>query len=347
MKRKLPYSRRTRTQLVIVFLFFIVLLLSLFLLFQPRSIDPEKEYVKIEDSLIDPLAANYDTYLLNDSEKNLSIKYGFELFINTAQYLGPESGNSDIAYSGNNLACNNCHLDAGTKPYSGMLIGVINRFPQFRGRENKMGSIEDRINGCFERSMNGEALPKDGKEMQALVSYMEWLNRFAPKDGKIEGAGYARIKIPNRAVDLKSGKQLFAKHCVSCHGEEGQGMASRDYPGYLYPPLWGADSYNNGAGMTRVITAAEFIKTNMPFGATYEEPLLTDEEAYDLAGYINQHTRPLKSNPEDDFPDLKKKPVSTPYPPYADSFSVTQHQLGPFQEIMEFYKKEYGIEKIK
>ncbi|MDR5589806.1 c-type cytochrome [Christiangramia sp. SM2212] len=337
-----------RNQLIILIGFLIVLLIIIYLLFQHNIFHYEDDYVELKDPVkVDPLKADYDIFQLDDSEENLHIKYGFELFINTAQYIGPENGDPEMKYSGNNLSCTNCHLNAGTKPYSGMLIGVINRFPQFRGRENKIGSIEERINGCMERSMNGRVLPVSGNEMKAFVAYMNWLNRFAPEDGKIKGVGYANVKIPNRRVNLEEGKTLFAEKCASCHGENGQGVALREYKGYLYPPLWGDDSYNNGAGMTRVITAAEFIKANMPYGATFEEPELTDEESYDLAGYINSHARPLKPNPERDFPDLTKKPVSTPYPPYADNFPIQQHQMGPFQEIMEFYKAEYGMVKTK
>ncbi len=338
-------TRKFRTQLIIVFSFIIVLLIIIVSLFQFDFF--ETEYKEVSEKKIDPLTADYDTFFLDDTRKNKKIKYGFELFVNTAQYLGPQNGKMEKVYSGNNLACSNCHLNAGTKPYSGMLIGVINRFPQFRGRENKIGTIEERINGCMERSMNGNPIPPNGEEMQAFVAYMEWLNRYAPEDGKVKGAGYARIKVPERAVDLEKGEKLFLEKCISCHGEDGQGMPLRDYAGYLYPPLWGEDSYNIGAGMARVITAAEFIKTNMPYGVSFEEPELSDEEAYDLAGYINQKDRPKKSNPELDFPDLKKKPVSAPYPPYADNFPVSQHQLGPFQPIMEFYKNEYGMTKTK
>jgi len=99
--------------------------------------------------------------------------------------------------------------------------------------------------------------------------------------------------------------------------------------------------------MTRVITAAQFIKANMPFGTTYDYPVLTDEEAYDVAGYINQQIRPNKINRDSDFPNLKKKPVSTPHPPYADLFSLEQHQLGPFLPIIAFYKAEFNIVKSK
>jgi thiosulfate dehydrogenase len=195
--------------------------------------------------------------------------------------------------------------------------------------------------------MNGKKIPKDSKEMKAFVSYLEWLSRYAPEDGKLEGLGYSSIEIPNRPIDYNNGEEIFKSKCALCHGVNGEGVKSNDSPVYIYPPLWGNDSYNNGAGMTRVITAAQFIKTNMPFGATYENPILTDEECYDVAGYINQQERPIKENLEADFPDLTKKPVSAPYPPYADKFSVEQHQIGPFQPIMDFYKQRFGIIKKK
>lgn len=291
---------------------------------------------------------NYDPLVLDNSEENILLKYGFELFAKTPKYIGKNNGNQKMIFTGNGLACKNCHLDLGTKPYSAPLIGIIQRFPQFRGRENKIGTIEERINGCMERSMNGNVLPIESKEMKAMVAYLAWLSRYAPKDGKIKGKGFLKLEIPNRAVNLEHGKKVFATHCIVCHGLDGQGVKSTDGLTYEYPPLWGEDSFNNGAGMTRVITAAQFIKGNMPFGlATYDSPVLTDEEAYDVAGYINQKPRPQKTNPERDFPDIKKKPVSTPYPPYADNFPIEQHQLGPFQPIMAFYKKEYNITKTK
>jgi thiosulfate dehydrogenase len=290
---------------------------------------------------------NYDVAQLNDSKQNKTIKYGFELFQNTAEYIGPDNGNPEKIYSGNRLSCNNCHLLSGTKPYAAPLIGVINRFPQYRGRENKIGSIEERINGCFERSMNGKILPLEGDEMTALVAYLKWLNRYAPEDGNIKGQGFVELKIPHRAVNLEHGKMVYNNVCVKCHGIDGKGVILSNKFTYQYPPLWGNDSYNNGAGMNRVITSAQFIKANMPFDDTYEALKLTDEEAYDVAGYINQMQRPIKTNLERDFPDLLKKPVSTPYPPYEDPFSIEQHQKGPFQPIIEFYKKTYNITKTK
>ncbi len=294
-----------------------------------------------------PYDSKYDVALLNDSNENTEIKYGHELFINTPHYIGPDNGRKELAFAGNRLACTNCHLYSGTKPFSASMIGIVNRFPQFRARENKIGTIEERINGCMERSMNGKALPNGEREMKALVQYLTWLSRFAPENGEVHGQGFVTIEIPNRKVDLINGEQVFKTVCATCHSTNGQGQMAEDGSGYVYPPVWGEDSYNNGAGMNRVITAAQFIKANMPLGTTYEAPVLSDGDAYDVAGYINQQNRPIKTNRENDFPDLKKKPVSTPYPPYADSFSIEQHQLGPFQPIMEYYKIEHNILKTK
>ena len=275
------------------------------------------------------------------------IRYGYDLFQNTSKHIGNGSKEKGSVYAGNNLSCNNCHLWSGTKAYAAPLVGIIQRFPQFRGRENKIGTIEERINGCMERSMNGKTMPLDSKQMKGLLAYMNWLSRYAPKDGKIFGQGFVKINIPDRTVDFEKGKLVFEAKCVLCHAKDGQGLKSNVGYGYQYPPLWGKDSYNDGAGMTRVITAARFIKANMPFGVTYENPILTDEEAYDVAGFINRQHRPSKKNRERDFPDLKRKPVSTPYPPYADTFSIRQHQMGPYLPIMEYYKSEYNIVKSK
>ncbi|MEL0456602.1 c-type cytochrome [Flavobacteriaceae bacterium SZ-1-7] len=338
------YKKATRLVLIYFSSIIILAVLFLFCCFDVIPLSGFKSGHKLS-SIYDK---NYDVSLVSNSKDNEMLKYGYELFSKTPKYLGPDNGNPQMVYQGNRLACRNCHLNLGTQPFSAPLIGIIQRFPQFRGRENKIGTIEERINGCMERSMNGRVLPEDSKEMRAIVSYLEWLSRHAPKDGKIKGTGFVKLEIPNRAVNLDNGNKVFTKHCVTCHGKNGQGKKAIDGYTYEYPPLWGENSFNNGAGMNRVITAAKFIKGNMPFElASYDVPVLTDEEAYDVAGYINQKPRPQKQNPERDFPDLKKKPVSTPYPPYADDFSIEQHQLGPFQPIMAFYKEKYNITKTK
>lgn len=286
---------------------------------------------------------------LTSGEMDDMVEYGYHLVAESARYMGPKAEDPEMRYAGNTLSCTNCHLDYGTRPGSASWVGVVDRFPQFRGRENREGTIEDRINGCMQRSMNGEALPTDSEAMKAIVAYMSWLGEDVPEEQKDIYKGFVNLELPEEAVDLERGKAIYTKECAVCHQENGQGLAAADpEEGWLYPPLWGEDSYNDGAGMHRVITAAEFIKGNMPFGtATWKEPKLTDEEAYHVAGYINSFSRPEKPNKENDFPDRKLKPMSTPYGPWADNFSAEQHKYGPYGPIAEFYLKEYGIKKTK
>lgn len=277
------------------------------------------------------------------------IKYGYLLTSESPKWMGPMVKNSTMQYAGNNLACKNCHLDVGARAGSASWVGVTDRFPQFRGRENKIGTIENRINGCMERSMNGKKLPEDSHQMKAIVAYMEWLSEDVPDSRAKEFAGFPKIKIPEIAADPVLGEAIYVKECEVCHGDKGQGVwLSDSTKGYQYPPVWGKDSYNHGAGMNRVLTAAQFIKGNMPWGqATWDNPKLTDEEAYHVAAYIDSFNRPLKANTEADYPDIKLKPVSTPYGPWADDFPDEQHKYGPFQPIISFYKEQYDISKTK
>lgn len=277
------------------------------------------------------------------------VKYGYELLTETPKYLGPQAEKPEMRLAGNNLNCTSCHLEAGNKRGSGSWAGVTKRYPSFRGRSNAMGTIEDRINGCMARSMNGKMLDTKSKEMRGMVAYMEWLGDGMPKDKIKSIAGFAKLEIPDLAVDLNKGKAIFTKHCTECHKEDGQGVKFDDFKdGYQYPPLWGDDTYNDGAGMHRVLTSAQFIKANMPYLlASVDKPVLTDKEAYDVAGYINSFNRPVLENKENDFPDRKLKPVSTPYGPWDDDFSAEQHQFGPFPPIIAYYKEKYDIEKSK
>ena len=281
--------------------------------------------------------------------KGEKIRYGYELITNTANYIGPLTSKNSATYTGNYLTCNNCHLDAGQKKGAGSFIGITRRFPQFRGRENKIGTLEERINGCMERSMNGRPLPSGSPILEAMIAYMEWLSEDVPKEISASFKGFPSINIPNEEADPILGKTLYQANCQVCHSENGIGLKRNgDSPeGYLYPPLAGPDSFNDGAGMNRVLTAARFIKGNMPLGATVESPKLTDQQAYHIAAFINSLERPSKQNKENDFPDLTLKPVSTPYGPWADPFSAEQHKYGPFQPLFYYYEKEYGIIKTK
>lgn len=301
-------------------------------------------------------ASNESTWKLKSIETDLppgeegaQIKYGYILITETSERIGPLATETSMRFAGNNLSCNNCHLAAGRKIGAGSFVGVYNRFPQFRGRENKQGSLEERINGCMERSMNGRIMDENSQEMQAMIAYMKWLSEDVPAEEEKRYKGYMKVEIPDYKADTSKGKQIYQQHCLVCHQEDGRGIPipGEEFSGYLYPPIGGTDTYNNGAGMNRVLTAAQFIKANMPFGATYDNPVLSDDEAYHVAAYINTFERPSKSNLIADFPDKTLKPVSTPYGPWTDDFSPEQHKFGPFPPIIEYYKEKYDLKKTK
>lgn len=312
---------------IIVFLLF-----SCIYIINGKSVNSPTERVSAKTDVPEIMeVANIHIEPFPDGKEGEMASYGHKLITETYKHLGPEIKKGMIA--GNNLSCSSCHLNAGTKAYAAPYIGLSGVFPIFIGRENKIESLEERINGCFERSMNGKAIPTDSKEMRAIISYIKHLSKHIPVGERIAGQGFVKITVPERAADTKSGAAVFQRYCISCHGENGQGHRkgkAGDGNGYTYPPLWGNDSFNDGAGMARLLTAAKFIKGNMPLGATAENPILTDEEAYDVAAYINSFDRPKKANKEADYPDLSKKPKDCPYPPYIDNINVKQHTLGPF-----------------
>jgi thiosulfate dehydrogenase len=273
------------------------------------------------------------------------VRYGKALIEETYKYIGPEVADKKMRYAGNNLACKNCHLDAGTKAYSAGFMGTFANFPQYRPRENAIGTIEDRINGCMQRSMNGKPLLDNSKEMKAMVSYMHWLAQGVPVGAKVEGTSLTKVDrkmVMSRAADPIAGEKVYKEQCASCHGEKGQGVKREGKAnGYEFPPLWGKDTYNTGAGMFRVIKAADWIIANMPLGATKEAKILTDAQAYDVAAYINDYDkeRPLKANKEKDFPDPIVKAADTDMPPYADDKNRHQHKFGPYKDIIIPAKK--------
>ncbi|MDF2157344.1 c-type cytochrome [Algoriphagus sp. CAU 1675] len=267
-----------------------------------------------------------------DQEPNAEdIKYGKELIANTAAYLGP---NGKVKKLSNGLNCQNCHLQAGTAPLGNNYSAVSSTYPKVRARSGKSEDIPKRINDCFERSLNGNALELESKEMIAMVAYMEWLGKDVPKGEKPKGSGIYALPLLDRAADPIKGKTVYENQCQSCHGADGQGMPKQDGSGYIYPPLWGDHSYNSGAGLYRLSRFAGYVRANMPLGATYENPLITDEEAWDVAAYVNSLERPSKSL-AGDWPDISKKPMDHPFGPYSDGFSEEQHKYGPFKPIQE------------
>jgi thiosulfate dehydrogenase len=273
---------------------------------------------------------------LPDDANGRQVRRGRDLISATYAYIGPEVADPAKRFAGNNLACGNCHLNAGTVKFGIPLFGLFGHFPIYSARTGAEITIEQRLNACMTRSMNGRALPIESPEMQAIVAYIKFLSTGVPPGQTLPGLGVGTMPELDRAADPARGKGLYANTCAVCHGNNGEGIR-RSLPtvdlGYMVPPLWGNDSFNDGAGMSRLITAANFIHFNMPHGTDYLHPQLKPEDAWDVAAYMVSQPRPQKSGLDKDFPDLLEKPVDTPYGPYADGFTAEQHKYGPFAPI--------------
>lgn len=257
------------------------------------------------------------------------IAYGRELIVNTASYLGPKGSVMQIS---NGMNCQNCHLEGGTKPWGNNYGGVYSTYPRFRSRSGSVEDIYKRINDCIERSLNGSVLDTVSREVQAMYAYFQWLGRGVPKGVKPEGAGLAKLAYLDRAADSVRGKAIYVAKCQLCHGPRGAGQLNPDGRTYLYPPLWGANSYTTAAGLYRLSSFAGYVYNNMPFGAAWNARQLTEEEAWDVAAFVNSQYRPQRTFAAD-WPDISKKPIDHPFGPYADGFSEAQHRLGPFGPI--------------
>ena len=266
-----------------------------------------------------------DSTIPRNSEGDL-IRYGRELIAHTARYLGPKG---EVMQTSNGLNCQNCHLQAGTKPFAANYSAVASTYPKFRARSGTVEGFGKRINDCIERSLNGSGLPEDSREMRAIIAYVKWVGKDVPRGLEPAGAGLTQLSMLDRPADPLQGQQFYAQYCASCHGADGEGIMGANGKEWQYPPLWGANSYNTGAGLFRLSRFAAFIKANMPFGTSYDDPVLSDEEAWDIAAFVNTMPRPHKEF-SGDWPDLSKKPVDHPFGPYPDGLSEKAHKYGPF-----------------
>lgn len=257
------------------------------------------------------------------------IQYGKELIVNTSEFLGPKGSVMKIS---NGMNCQNCHLDAGTKPWGNNYAAVYATYPKFRERSGAVETISKRVNDCFERSLNGKKLDTLSKEMLAITAYIKWIGKGVARGVKPEGSGIVELPYLDRAADPKLGKLVYDQKCQSCHQANGEGILNADGKSYSFPPLWGKHSYNNGAGLFRLSRFAGYVKTNMPLGATHKQTLLTDEEAWDVAAFVNSQSRP-QLDVSKDWPNITGKPLDHPFGPYHDGFSEQQHKYGPYKPI--------------
>ncbi|MEE9926417.1 MAG: c-type cytochrome [Brucella anthropi] len=221
-----------------------------------------------------------------DDKFGQAVRRGQAIFMNTA------TNASD--HVGNGLSCSNCHLGGGKQPYSAPMWAAWVQYPKYRSKNDQINTMEDRIKGCFSYSMNAQhsisgGPPATGDDIyRDLQTYIYWLATNAPTNMKMKGAGFGKVPKTEAGYSAERGEIIFATNCAVCHGADGQGQKDVNAR-YVFPPLWGADSYNWGAGMARIDTAAAFIKHNMPLS---QPGKLTDQEAWDVAAFIDSHERP-------------------------------------------------------
>ena len=227
------------------------------------------------------------------SQLGEQIRLGYDIVVYTQEYAR--------AYVGNRLNCTNCHLDGGLNPNAASFVGLAAVYPEYRTRNARMNTLADRINECFERSLNGRALPPDSSKLQAIVAYITWLSHGVPSGATLPWRGLQHIDS-QRPLDPANGKQVFANKCAFCHGSDGLGTMAA-------PPVWGPQSYTTAASMARVTVAAAFIKSNMPRAQGWS---LSDDDAYDVAAYVNSQPRPDFVDKIRDWPK-GGKPADAPY----------------------------------
>jgi thiosulfate dehydrogenase len=202
------------------------------------------------------------------------IAYGKQIVEHTQQTMG--------ANVTADMSCEACHLGAGTKAHGGSFVGIYGKFPQWNARAKRFIALQDRLAECFLYSMNGRPPGYDSREMIALTAYIAYLSR-----GTVVGKGAAdQGLVAVTAADPPSvdrGAGVYDAKCSACHRADGSG-------GGTFPPLWGATSFNGGAGMHRPETMAAFVRYNMPYGSPPNT--LSAQEAVDVTAFVLSHPRP-------------------------------------------------------
>ena len=219
-----------------------------------------------------------------------SIRRGLALVTHTADSLP--------AYAPGRINCSNCHINGGRNAEAAPLAGSHARFPKYMDRTGAVIGLGDRVNYCFTRSLAGNRLPLDSREMEDILAYLAWLSTGVPVgEGKsLPGAEGLRAMATNLTGDKTRGETVYAGKCVACHGVDGAGNPAIP-PGV--PPLWGPKSFSVGASMARPGKAASFIWHNMPYGAG---KTLTPQEAFDVAAYVTSRERIDSPGKENDWP---------------------------------------------
>jgi thiosulfate dehydrogenase len=232
------------------------------------------------------------------------IRLGENIFRDTDKYA-PE-------FVGNQLRCSNCHLQAGRQADSAPMWAAYTMYPAYRSKDGEVNSFEERIRGCFRYSMNGKAPPLGSPTLIALESYAFFLAKGLPTGESVAGHGYPALAKPPQPPDYARGKEVYRYNCAQCHGASGQGQSSDGR--VVFPPLWGANSYNWGAGIATVKTAAEFIHANMPLALAGS---LSEQQAWDVAAFIDSQVRPQDPRFTGNVADTRKQFHDSPFSMYG------------------------------
>jgi thiosulfate dehydrogenase len=212
-------------------------------------------------------------------------EFGQEVALGRAIFSDPQT--YAHGFVGNDLKCSNCHLGEGRVANSAPMWGAYVAYPQYRAKNGHVNTFAERLQGCFKFSENGKAPPLGDPVLVALESYSYFLANGAPTGVKMPGAGFPKLAKPPLKPDYARGQDVYSGNCALCHGFDGSGQAARGR--LVFPPIWGARAYNWGAGMAQINNAAGFIKANMPLA---KGGSLTDQQAWDVAAFIDSQPRP-------------------------------------------------------
>ena len=251
---------------------------------------------------------------LGNSPLAEQVRWGYRIFVDTPREAA--------RFTGGKVSCANCHLNAGQRDRALPVVGVAGVFPEYNNRAARLISLADRIVDCFMRSENAtrdgaeaetpaESHPTTtSKEVLALQAYLAWLSKGYAVGASPAWRGKNAIAqdklIPIHSLDVAKGQAVYTEKCQTCHGADGQGVQIGDKKA---GPLWGDDSWNDGAGAARVYTLAGIIRYAMPY---LDPGSLSDEEAQHVAAYINSQPRPRYPFKNRDYPE-SKVPVDAVY----------------------------------
>lgn len=329
------------------------------------------------DVASDPRAFNTfyaPAYRLPDAAAmSSSAASGKRLIHSTYKYLGAESGiraANGRPYVGNKLACTNCHLADGTQPDAAPFVVAAFKYAApgvFNSRSNTMLDVPNRINSCMERSLAGEALPRDSQPMKDMVAYFEFLGTGLQSGysyKQVAGQEYPKMAFLTRAANPQRGQEIYHDRCRGCHEDNGQGRWNAEQARYDIPALWGSNSFGLMSGMGRLATAATMVWGTMPrdkVNVMDNSTRMPQEDAWDVAAYLLSYSHPFdqryvadwSGSGPDGMPNWLRKASSASYdftmprssfgaatddPSKPPMFPRTQHTYGPFQPIEDALK---------